>query len=197
MIVLGTAVVRGNVVSITPPEGGFGGIKAARLSNYTGDVLILTNISSDSPGQEYLMPFQQSVYHIENVRTPPKVVGVTLGSTFSTASLLIEWSTEPLIDFPGTYPVGIAQAPINPTIATDGVVVMAASATGQIPAGPRLQTTFYNTGPGVVYWSVNSATVLGPTTSASLPLGAGITLDGGVVVYLKADSSGASVSYFG
>ena len=197
MIVLGTATVQGNAVVITPPEGGFGGIKAVRLSNYTSDALILTNISSDSPGQEYLMPFQQSVYHIENVRTPPKVVGVTLGSSFSTASLLIEWSTEPLTDFPGTYPTAISQAPINPTTATDGVVVMGASATGQIPASARLSTTFYNVGPGVVYWSVNSGTTLGPTTSASLPVGSGVTIDGGGIVYLKADSSGASVSYFG
>jgi hypothetical protein len=197
-IVLGAAVLTGNAVTITPPEGGFGGVTAVRLSNYTGDALIVTNINSESPGQEYLLPFQQNVYHIENVRTPPKVVAQVLGSGFPTQSLLVEWSNDPLQDFPGTYPASITQAPINPANTQDGVVVMAANANGQIPASTsRLSTTFFNTGPGVVFWSTKSTTVLGAATSAQLPVGAGVTLDGGAVVFMLADASGASVSWFG
>lgn len=199
MIVLGSATLIGSSVVMKAPVGGFGGIKAVRLTNYTGDAIILQNITGSSPGaQELLMPFQTNVFPCDNIRDAPTAVGVTLGSTFATASLFVEWSDDPIKDFPGTYPSQVTQAPINPSNASDGVVVMAANASGQIAANPlRLQTTFYNTGPGVVFWSQKSTTVLGAGTSASLPVGAGITLDGGQSIFLKADGSGASVSFFG
>lgn len=199
MITLGTATVQGSSVIIKAPVGGFGGVKAVRLTNYTADVIILSNINGTSPGaRELIMPFQTNVYACDNIRDAPTALGQTLGSTFATASLMVEWSDDPVTDFPGTYPANVTQAPINPSNSSDGVVVLAANASGTIAAQPlRLQTTFFNTGPGVVYWSQNASTVLGAGTSASLPVNAGVTLDGGATVYLKADVSGASVSFFG
>lgn len=197
MIILGTAAVVGSKVQINFPTG-FGGIQAVRLTNYTADVIVLQDITGAGDGsQEYLMPFQTSVYESVSTRTPPTAYGQTLGTGFATSQLFVEWSTDPTADFPGTYPSALTEAPLAPSNSTDGVIVLAANATGSIPAGNRLSTTFYNNGAGVVYWSTNSATVLGPTTSASLASGAGITLSGGVTVHLKADASGASVSYFG
>lgn len=198
-VYLGSAVVQGSYVVIQAPEQGFGGMKGCRMTNYTADAIILNNITGDTPGaQEYLMPFQQAVYKVENVRQPPTAQGVVLGSAFAASQLFVEWSDDPLTDFPGTYPTIVAQAPINPANTTDGVAVLGGGAAGTVPASTnRVQTTFYNTGPGTVYWSQHSATVLGAGTSASLPPNAGVTLDGGQTVYLKADASGASVSFFG
>lgn len=198
MIVLGSATVEGSDVVIDPPVGQFGGVKAVRLTNYSPDAIKLGNVTGkNAGGQEYLMPFQQNVYGIESVRNPPTALGVVLGSGFNTESLFVEWSTEPEIDFPGTYPTALTQAPIVPAASTaDGVVVMAAGANGQIPAQNGTDLTFYNNGTGVVYWSRDSSTVLGAGTSAQLAVGSGVTVGAGNIVYLKADASGASVSWF-
>lgn len=197
MILLGSATIVGAQVVIQPPTG-FSGVQAVRLTNYTADVIILQNITGTGEGsQEYLMPFQTNVYKVDSVRTPPTATGKSLGVAFGSSSLLVEWSTEPTADFPGTYPSALTEAPVAPSNSTDGVVVMAANATGNIAAGSRLSTTFYNNGTGVVYWSTNSATVLGAGTSAQLASGAGVTISGGPKVFLKADATGASVSFFG
>ena len=198
MIVLGVATVAGNNVTITPPEGGFGGILGARLSNYTGDVLIVTNINSDAPGQEYLLPFQQNVYKVENVRQPPKVTGQQLGSSFPTASLLVEWSTDPLTDFPGTYPVALTQAGLygvaSPAWDVHEVAVPTGSTT-TIPANSlRTSLTVYNDGSQPIEWSnVDS----GWGSNAQIAAGSGRTVDTTAAIYLRSTAAGASsVQYY-
>jgi hypothetical protein len=193
-IVLGKATLTGNAVTLSPPEGGFGGITAARITNYTGDVIIITNISSDSPGQEYLMPFQQNVYHIENVRTPPTAAGVQLGAAFATATLLVEWSNDPLKDFPGTYPTALTQAGIissaAPKFNVAEVAIPADAATHTIPANPaRTGLSFIVDGANAVEWNdVDSGWGTNPQAAS----GTGRTVDTASAVYFRATGGVAS-----
>jgi hypothetical protein len=193
-LVLGKATLVGNAVTLSPPEGGFGGVTAVRLTNYTGDVLIITNISSDAPGQEYLMPFQQNVYHIENVRTPPQVVGQQLGATFATATLLVEWSNDPLKDFPGTYPTALTQAGIissaAPKFNVAELAIPGDSATHSIPAnGARTGLSFVGDGTNAVEW--NDADT-GWGTNPQVAAGTGRTVDTASAVYFRAIGAAAS-----
>lgn len=197
-LVLGKAVLAGNAVTLSPPEGGFGGITAVRLTNYTGDVLILTNISSDSPGQEYLMPFQQNVYHIENVRTPPQVVGQQLAAAFATATLLVEWSNDPLKDFPGTYPTALTQAGIissaAPKFNVAAVAIPNDAATHTIPAnGARTSMSFFVDGANAVEWNDADS---GWGTNPQVQVGSGRTVDTTQAVYLRAVGGATSVQYW-
>lgn len=120
MIVPGTATVNPStgIVQISAPMG-FGTTRGVRLSNYTTDVLILTNISSVDQSQEYLPPQTQMVYPSVNVGILPTVTGVTLPAASIAANLFVEWSTDPTNDFVGTYPaalpVKVAYQPPMPT----------------------------------------------------------------------------------
>ena len=198
MLSLGTVIVQGGQVIIQPPEGGFGGVKGVRLSNYTGDVIILTNVNSEEPGQEYLLPFQQNVYHIENVRTPPRALGQSLGSSFPTATLLAEWSTEPLTDFPGTYPVALTQAGILGAASPKFNVVELAVPTGSttiVPANPlRTSLTIFNDGSQAIEWNEADS---GWGSNPQIAAGSGRTVDTTAAVYLRATAAGASsVQYY-
>lgn len=113
MIILGSASIQGNTVQIdTKTVAGFGSVQAVRLTNYTADALILTNINGTGQSQEYLMPLQQMVYHTLNVSTIPTVIAQSLGTAFDVAALFVEWSTDPTIDFIGTYPQQVTQVPV-------------------------------------------------------------------------------------
>lgn len=198
-VVLGQATVSGSKVNFTPPEGGFGGILAVRLGNYTGDVIVLTNINSDSPGQEYLLPFQQNVYHIENVRNPPTAVGIALGANFATASLLVEWSTDPLHDFPGTYPTSLTQAGVLSTAASawsvNELAVPNSATTVTIPANSlRTSLTVFVDGANAVEFSnVDS----GWGTNPQIAAGTGRTIDTTAAVFFRhTGATASSVQWF-
>lgn len=108
MIVVGTAVVNastGKVELIAPM--GFGTARGVRLSNFTGDTLILTDISGTSQSQEYLAPQTQMVYPTANVGNTPFVLGYSYPPSQVAANLLVEWSTDPDADFIGTYPASL------------------------------------------------------------------------------------------
>lgn len=149
------AIVLGAVddnFNIIPPQGGFGGIDGCRIANYTGDALIITNIDTERPGQQYLMPFQQMVYRIENLRQPPSIDALILGRDFSTSQVLVEWSTEALNDFAGVYPVDLTQAALTAGLAapqwgTHTLTVADDGATHTIPADTkRVSLTLINRG---------------------------------------------------
>ena len=107
-ITVGQAVVEGNKVVIKPPNLGTGAARAIRLTNYTANVLILTNIDGQTQSQEYLLPLQQMVYETINVTTVPTVAVLDIGGAIVTPpTVLVEWSTDPLKDFTGTYPTVI------------------------------------------------------------------------------------------
>lgn len=187
-VVLGQAVQQGSAVVITPPEGGFGGIEAVRLSNYTSDALILTNIDTDRPGQEYLLPFQQNVYRQKNVRQAPQIEAVILGNDFQTSSVLVEWSTEPLADFPGTYPVELTPALTSgvaaPAWENHGLHVLDDGTTYSIPAEPRrVSLTIINHGPAPV--QLSHADNSWPHPHKVMAVGEGRTIDTTAVVYFR------------
>lgn len=111
MIVVGTATVNpstGKVELVAPL--GFGTARGIRLSNFTGDSLILTNISGVDQSQEYLAPQTQMVYPTDNIGATPTIVGYSYGSEQIAQNLLVEWSTEPNADFIGTYPAALPAA---------------------------------------------------------------------------------------
>ena len=176
-----------NNFHIIPPAGGFGGIKACRLSNYTGDALVITNINPDYPGQEYLLPFQQSVYQIENIRQPPSLSAYVLGQDFSTSNVLVEWSTEPLIDFPGTYPANLTQAFLAsagaPAFEVHTLAVPDDGATHEIPAeARRISLSFINNGTVDLRYAAFDS---GWTGRPILPVGDARTVDTVQAVYFR------------
>lgn len=108
MITVGQAVLQGSKVVLAPPSLGWGAVRAVRLTNYTQNVLILTNLSGQSQSQEYLLPLQQNVYESANVGVPPSITVLDVGGGIVTPpTVLVEWSTAPLDDFIGSYPTVI------------------------------------------------------------------------------------------
>jgi len=107
MIVPGQATVVGSDVTITSP-GQFNVFQSVRLTNYTNMVLILTNIDGTSQSQEYLLPLQQMVYPFRNIQKVPTITTLSVGGGINTPpTVLVEWSTDPVSDFLGTYPTTI------------------------------------------------------------------------------------------
>lgn len=110
MIVVGEAVVQGNKVVIKPATLGFGAVRAVRLTNYTANVLVLTNISGQDQSQEYLLPLQQMVYESINASGVPTVDVKDIGASITAPpTVLVEWSTDPIRDFTGNYPTVIGE----------------------------------------------------------------------------------------
>lgn len=229
-IFIGTAIVTSNPPSviIDSPTGGFGGIEAARISNYTGELLEMFNVTGDAPtSTQYLLPFQSNVFQMHNVRQPPIIVAAGLGTSFDTEAVLVEWSTDPRIDFPGTYPVGLTEAAL---LATGNkaynvrVDVAAGAATlayhGQafalvpptvtatellLPVNDqRLDATIVNEGTTILRYSnlggaaVGAYTRLFPGDGATFA-GSSITLGNGSAIEIHGDytNNGTSVSIFG
>lgn len=188
-IVLGTVDDNFNIV---PPQGGFGGIDGCRLSNYTGDALIITNIDTERPGQQYLMPFQQMVYKIENLRQAPSLDALTLGQDFSTSDVLVEWSTEALHDFPGIYPCTLVQAALAgsaaPAWENHQLAVPADGTTVSIVADARrISMSFMNDGTEKLMWSYadNGWGGSGGGGRPSLDVGSGRQLDTKAQVFFR------------
>jgi hypothetical protein len=109
VIILGSAKVTANGQTVTiarPPgsEGPNSPYQAVRLTNFTSDVLVLTNIGGTVQSQEYLAPLATMVYHSEPSGPIPTIVGQALGANLPLTAVLVEWSTDPDNDFIGTYP---------------------------------------------------------------------------------------------
>jgi hypothetical protein len=104
----GTAVLNGSNVLITPPQG-FGAINGLRLTNYTGETLLVNNISSTGQGEEFLFPQQQMVYHTRNISAAPTAQGFFTHTAFPPNRLFVEWSDDSINDFIGVYPAILPQ----------------------------------------------------------------------------------------
>jgi hypothetical protein len=142
---LGESTVSGTNVELKAP-GGFGTFQAIRLTNYTANVLIITGIDSDDPGsQEYLLPLQQNVYRTNNVGNIPKVTGINLGALTAVPTVLVEWSDNPLKDFPGIYPTAIGIGVATPSVNIVRVALSLAFTTYVIPGNPfRKRISIFN-----------------------------------------------------
>ncbi len=199
-ILIGSARTVNGQVTITPPAGHSGSIHAVRLSNYSGELLILTNMYSERPGREYLVPFQQMVYQIFNFQEVPTIVGILLGTAFDTARLLVEWSTEPLADFPGRYPVDLTQADLSgiggaaPSWEVFELPVPNDAASHSIPAQiTRSSLTFFNDGAvNVAYRAVDTG--WGVNDPVILP-GSGRTVNTTAAVFFRSLGAG-SIQWF-
>jgi hypothetical protein len=105
----GTAVLNGSSVLIVPPQG-FGAINGLRLTNYTGETLLINNISSTGQGEEFLFPQQQMVYHTRNISAAPSAQGFFTHEAFPPSRLFVEWSDDSINDFIGVYPAFLPQS---------------------------------------------------------------------------------------
>lgn len=115
----GSARLVGNRVQIIPPQG-FGAINGLRLTNNTGQLLLIDNISSTGQGEEFLFPQEQMVYHTRNISRVPEASGYYSGIGFSTPNLFVEWSDDSVNDFIGTYPYAVpTNTLINPSLQTN------------------------------------------------------------------------------
>ena len=174
---LGSAVLSGTSVTIQPPSG-FNAVGAVRLTNYTGEVLTLDNITGEDPSLEYLMPLQQMVYHTKNVSKVPVILGLVLGAGFPLAQLFVEWSDNPLEDFPGTYPAQITQVDAFATaLKTATLALPLVGTTYSIAADPQRDSlTIVNAGSTDVEWHQSDAgwgtnPVIVPTSGRSVGSG--------------------------
>jgi hypothetical protein len=112
----------GNRVQIIPPQG-FGAINGLRLTNNTGQLLLVDNISSTGQGEEFLFPQEQMVYHTRNVSRVPEAYGYFSGIGFTPGNLFVEWSDDSVNDFIGTYPYAVpTETIINPALQTNLVL---------------------------------------------------------------------------
>lgn len=110
MILLGTLVVNADGSVTLPPPAGFNTVQAVRLSNYCNGALIVGNIGTSNQ-QLLLMPVQQNVYAAPNTTQPLKLSSLSGTDTPAgiAANVLVEYSTEPNVDFAGyTYPAQLS-----------------------------------------------------------------------------------------
>lgn len=185
---IGQATVLGDQVLLAAP-GGFNTFKALRLSNFTGDAIIVRNISGTSIGEEYLLPSQSMVYHTDNVSTIPTLQGLNLGLT-TVSAVLVEWSDDPLNDFIGTYPTSITLPVVGTTASVSLVSLPAPGTTFTIAAQPlRVSLTVINESPtvgvnaGAIEWSsVNS----GWGSNPRIIVQGGRTTSGNNALYFRA-----------
>lgn len=211
----GTFNKAGNYFEIASPQN-FNSLYAIRLSNLTGDVLIVKNIQSTGQSTEYLLPYQQNVYKTENLSAIPKFTGLYLGNSVDTAALLVEWSDEPDTDFPGTYPVDVAiAATITSGVGlwtftddyladggTDGCpyTVSGGAGTSGFTYTPgfgfvALSTTIVNTGTGDILFA-RSASGAGLGIGVPITEGSSLTFDNGASFWLVySDPAGSSAGF--
>jgi hypothetical protein len=134
------------------PAQGFGAINGLRLTNLTGETLLIDNVSSTGQGEEFLFPNMQMVYHTRNISARPRAQGYYTRNSFPPTQLLVEWSDDSINDFIGSYPTFIQASGINsnsqplalniqgaPTVATATFANYSANATNNnIPGvGPE------------------------------------------------------------
>src|ERR1035437_5611859 len=118
----GSARIVGNRVQIIPPQG-FGAINGLRLTNNTGQLLLVDNISSTGQGEEFLFPQEQMVYHTRNISRAPEAFVYCSGIGFTPGNLFVEWSDDAVNDFIGTYPYAVpTETLINPALQTNLVL---------------------------------------------------------------------------
>lgn len=104
-IFLGTPVLdAGSARVLLPAPVGFASVLAMRVANTTTDVVVLVNAHGTDQSQEYLLPLTQLVYRMSNVTSVPSATGLSLPVASIEAGLLVEFSSDPDTDFPGTYP---------------------------------------------------------------------------------------------
>lgn len=172
-----------NQFQLKPPLG-FSAVDSLRLTNYTGDVIVIRNIQGDGQSSEYLMPYMQMVYRTVNTSAIPTFAGFVLGNGVNPNLVLAEWSTEGNQDFIGTYPLAVAVPPIvsgsGSNWTGNTTTVVAAGGVQSVPTDlARLSTTIINNGPAAI--TVESSldatfVILLPHASMSYGNGAGALL---------------------
>ncbi len=202
MIVIGSATISADQSKVTiNSPGGFGAYRGVRLTNYTANILILSNIASESQGQsqEFLLPLQQMVYHTANVQAVPTVTVFGIEGSLQVApSVLVEWSTTPLDDFQGTYPVTIGTPSATPYACVNLYTVPAGANTAVLSANPfRRSLTFINqTVPGAdlpaltgIFWATTNLPVWSTSTAPIVPVQAGRSIDTTAALYFHVTGS--------
>lgn len=110
MILLGKLTINNDGTVTLPPPAGFNTVQAVRLSNYCNAALVVSNIGTTNQ-QLLLMPVQQNVYAAPNTTQNLKLASLTGADSAATiaASVLVEFSTEPDVDFAGySYPAQLS-----------------------------------------------------------------------------------------
>lgn len=184
-----------DTLEIQPPAG-FNTVNALRITNYTVDVLILTNImGNNNSDRQYLMPLEQMVFAVENVQTLATMQGLQLGADIEQERVLIEWADNGLDDFEGTYPVFVTILPQFTDTNWQGdteTIDMAGSLT--VPANPRRQSTT------IVNESTTAVLTVKPSTGGNgvlvQPLAA-MTYNNGSEAVVTTDTDDTTVSWFG
>lgn len=198
-IFLGSVTQQGNRLGISPPAA-LSSVKAVRIANVTSDVLILNNIAGNGQSQEYLLPLQQGVFKTEGVQQIPTIYGQALGDALPLSQIFVEWSDDPLADFPGTYPTTLSALSATAPSFVSGVVTMTnANQTYIIPQNVlRTSLTFVNTSATAnVMWLPADKASPWTGTNPTLAPNAGITLDTSAAVYLQSTTAGAQVTWYG
>ena len=130
----GTAVLNGSNVQIQAPQG-FAAINGLRLTNYTGETLLINNVASTGQGEEYLFPQQQMVYHTRNISAAPTAQGFFTHAAFPPSRLFVEWSDDSINDFNGTYPAFLPQGSfVNESIGSPVILNTTVPITVAVPA---------------------------------------------------------------
>jgi hypothetical protein len=205
MIVVGEAVVQGGKVVITPPTLGFGAVRAVRLTNYTANVLIVSNISGIDQSQEYLLPLQQMVYESLNTSGVPSISVKDIGAAISAPpTVLVEWSTDPLPDFPGTYPTTIGEPSGAPYLYADSGLIQQDTgisfnymSIGQNPFRTSLTIVNNNYGAGfdgIVSWYGGTVPPSSALAGAVIPAGGGRTINSTAPVYVGVRGTDAATA---
>jgi hypothetical protein len=199
MIILGSATITSAGVVIQAPSG-FNTVAAVRLTNYSGDVITLQNITGEDQSEEYLMPLQQMVYPSHNIRNIPTLVAMSLGNDVVIETVLVEWSTDPLTDFQGTYPVALTEVGVSflipDAVASAGNVLdLAATGTTYDIAGNsfRHSVTVINNGTTNIEWSSADS---GWGTNAIILPGSSRTLNSGIPLYFRTDAADGTLEWF-
>ena len=117
MIRIGQTSQQGSGLVLLPVPAGFDSVHAVRLTNYTTKPILLTNISSVEQSQEILPPLTAMVYKSPNTSDYPRMTGVAVGAVAAAtpaaiaAGVLVEWASDAVNDFLGTYPYSLSQLP--------------------------------------------------------------------------------------
>lgn len=198
-IFIGSVTQQGNKLGISPPAA-LSSVKAVRVANITSDVLILNNIAGNGQSQEYLLPLQQAVYKTEGVQQIPTLYGQALGDALPLSQIFVEWSDDPLADFPGTYPTTLSQLSATAPSFVNGIVTLTnANQTYNIPQNVlRTSITFVNTSTSaVVMWLPADKASPWTGTNPSLQPNAGVTLNTSAEIFLQSTTAGATVMWYG
>ncbi len=202
MIVIGSATISVDQSQVTiDSPGGFGAFRGVRLTNYTANVLVLTNISSSDQGQsqELLLPLQQMVYNTDNMRAVPTVSVFGLEGSLQVApAVLVEWATEPLLDFKGTYPVTIGVPSAAPyACVSQKNLSQSGGDISELVANPfRKTVTLINhtvetaPGNGDIYWSSTFITTGDLTVYPRIPPGGVRTVDSTAALFFLPGNAG-------